>query len=247
MATNLGWPARSPRALRISLTQTLSTASPTTVPGQTASSRSSLVTSCPARSARHRSTAKDLGVRRMVLLPRQRQALPASRRNGAKRTWRASLNPLPLSYRSLTNFLAIGWRSAGNFLSDANEHLVHATDYINARTHGRGPAGGRADRLSPRHASSSAAARVHSPSKAAARFLGTRRPAGISAPVSRLSADAPKDRARPMERGRLPKPYCSFMTSQRRRGRLSAISEPIAGGASGWRRGERAGAPGHHT
>src|SRR5262249_35345476 len=47
VATNRGAPTWSPMAFRISRTHTLSTASPTTVPGQTRSSSASLVTSWP--------------------------------------------------------------------------------------------------------------------------------------------------------------------------------------------------------
>ena len=107
VATNRGAPAGSPRALRISRTQTFSTASPTTVAGQTASSRASLVTSWPGRSTRHWSTAKAFGVRRIAFVPRHRHALTASSLKEAKRSCRAGLDFVvtlsPGSYRCLTS------------------------------------------------------------------------------------------------------------------------------------------------
>ena len=101
-----GAPAGSPRAFRTSLTQTFSTASPTTVAGQTASRRASLVTSSPGCSTRHWSTANALGVRRIVFVPRHRHVLTASSLNEAKRSSRAGLDFVvtvsPGSYRCLT-------------------------------------------------------------------------------------------------------------------------------------------------
>src|SRR5262245_39972015 len=87
-----GASAGSRRAFLISRTQTFSTASPTTVAGQTASRRASLVRRSPGRSTRHCRTAKALGVRRIVFVPRHRHALVTSSLNDAKRSWRAGGN-----------------------------------------------------------------------------------------------------------------------------------------------------------
>src|SRR5262245_9809614 len=89
-------------AFRISRIQTLRTASPTTVPGQTRSSKVSFVTSWPGRSTRQCSTAKALGVRRTSVVPRHSDALSGSRRNGGNRSDRDN----PTSTASSTDRLS---------------------------------------------------------------------------------------------------------------------------------------------